>query len=180
MLSIVLGERKAGGNKMLKRRKKDIKVYNDRSIIRLMIFFLIFFIVFVVSDINFYIIEKNKIGMMFILSIVPNILFGAITLFFYYIVAEKLYVIQDKMISKKWFGIRRKFTVDEIDKVIFEKGYENGKSKIITIKIFARTFHRKYLECQNDFDKLVDYLIANVGKEKIVYYMTGTEEDNPL
>ncbi len=165
---------------MLKRRKKDIKVYNERSIIRLMIFFFIMFIILVASDINMYIIDKNKIGIAFIFSVVFNILFGAITLFFYYIVAEKLYVIQDKMISKKWFGIKRKFTVDEIDKVILEKGYEDGKSKIITIKIFVRTFHRKYLECQNDFDKLVDYLIANVDKEKIVYYMTGTEEDNPL
>jgi hypothetical protein len=165
---------------MLKKRKIDIKVYNDKSIIRLMIFFLIIFIVLVTSNINLYIINKNKIGIAFIVSVALIILFGAITLFFYYIVSEKMYVIQDKMISKIWFGFKRKFTVDEIDKVIFEKGYEDGKSKIITIEIFVKTFHRKYIESQNDFDKLVNYLIANVDKEKIVYYMTGTEEDNSL
>lgn len=49
------------------------------------------------------------------------IFFGGIALFQYIAFAPKLYVYGNKIVIKKWYGLRRKYYVQDIDKVIFEK-----------------------------------------------------------
>ena len=72
--------------------------------------------------------------------------------------------------------MRKKFEIKDIDKVIFEK----SKGEIAVIQIFVDEFNDKYFDVQNDFDKLIDYLLANVEEEKIICYALGTKKEMPL
>ena len=94
-------------------------------------------------------------------------------LFQYIAFAPKLYVYGNKIVIKKWYGLRRKYYVKDIDKVIFEK----SEGKIVTIQIISSISKDKYIDTVENFDKLLNYLLKNVEKEKMECYILGTKEE---
>lgn len=101
------------------------------------------------------------------------IFFGGIALFQYIAFAPKLYVYGNKIVIKKWYGLRRKYYVQDIDKVIFEK----SEGKIVTIQIISSISKDKYIGTVENFDKLLNYLLKKVEKEKMECYILGTKEE---
>ena len=108
-----------------------------------------------------------------IASIFFMIFFGGIALFQYIAFAPKLYVYGNKIVIKKWYGLRRKYYVQDIDKVIFEK----SEGKIVTIQIISSISKDKYIDTVENFDKLLNYLLKKVEKEKMECYILGTKEE---
>ena len=155
----------------MRRNKYDIKVYT-RYYMRLVILFSILFIGVLWGPISLYCIEKKPINVSIIVSIFFIIFFGGIALFQYIAFAPKLYVYGNKIVIKKWYGLRRKYYVKDIDKVIFEK----SEGKIVTIQIISSISKDKYIDTVENFDKLLNYLLKNVEKEKMECYILGTKE----
>ena len=116
----------------MRRNKYDIKVYT-RYYMRLVILFSILFVGILWGTISLYCIEKKPVGVSIIVSIIFMIIFGGIALFEYIAFAPKLYVYGNKIVIKKWYGLRRKYYVKDIDKVIFEK----SEGKIVTMQIIS-------------------------------------------
>ena len=160
------------GFKIMRRNKYDIKVYT-RYYMRLVILFSILFIGVLWGPISLYCIEKKPINVSIIVSIFFIIFFGGIALFQYIAFAPKLYVYGNKIVIKKWYGLRRKYYVKDIDKVIFEK----SEGKIVTIQIISSISKDKYIDTVENFDKLLNYLLKNVEKEKMECYKLGTIEE---
>lgn len=117
--------------------------------------------------------KKKPINVSIIVSIFFIIFFGGIALFQYIAFAPKLYVYGNKIVIKKWYGLRRKYYVKDIDKVIFEK----SEGKIVTIQIISSISKDKYIDTVENFDKLLNYLLKNVEKEKMECYILGTKEE---
>ena len=69
--------------------------------------------------------------------------------------------------------LRRKYYVQDIDKVIFEK----SEGKIVTIQIISSISKDKYIDTVENFDKLLNYLLKKVEKEKMECYILGTKEE---
>ena len=113
------------------------------------------------------VLKKSRLSIFFI------IFFGGIALFQYIAFAPKLYVYGNKIVIKKWYGLRRKYYVKDIDKVIFEK----SEGKIVTIQIISSISKDKYIDTVENFDKLLNYLLKNVEKEKMECYILGTKEE---
>lgn len=156
----------------MRRNKYDIKVYT-RYYMRLVILFSILFIGVLWGPISLYCIEKKPVNVSIIVSIFFMIFFGGIALFQYIAFAPKLYVYGNKIVIKKWYGLRRKYYVQDIDKVIFEK----SEGKIVTIQIISSISKDKYIDTVENFDKLLNYLLKNVEKEKMECYILGTKEE---
>ena len=119
------------------------------------------------------VLKKKPINVSIIVSIFFIIFFGGIALFQYIAFAPKLYVYGNKIVIKKWYGLRRKYYVKDIDKVIFEK----SEGKIVTIQIISSISKDKYIDTVENFDKLLNYLLKNVEKEKMECYILGTKEE---
>ena len=160
------------GFKIMRRNKYDIKVYT-RYYMRLVVLFSILFIGVLWGPISLYCIEKKPVNVSIIASIFFMIFFGGIALFQYIAFAPKLYVYGNKIVIKKWYGLRRKYYVQDIDKVIFEK----SEGKIVTIQIISSISKDKYIDTVENFDKLLNYLLKNVEKEKMECYILGTKEE---
>ena len=156
----------------MRRNKYDIKVYT-RYYMRLVILFSILFIGVLWRPISLYCIEKKPVNVSIIVSIFFMIFFGGIALFQYIAFAPKLYVYGNKIVIKKWYGLRRKYYVQDIDKVIFEK----SEGKIVTIQIISSISKDKYIDTVENFDKLLNYLLKKVEKEKMECYILGTKEE---
>lgn len=156
----------------MRRNKYDIKVYT-RYYMRLVIIFSILFIGVLWGPISLYCIEKKPVNVSIIVSIFFMIFFGGIALFQYIAFAPKLYVYGNKIVIKKWYGLRRKYYVQDIDKVIFEK----SEGKIVTIQIISSISKDKYIDTVENFDKLLNYLLKKVEKEKMECYILGTKEE---
>lgn len=156
----------------MRRNKYDIKVYT-RYYMRLVILFSILFIGVLWGPISLYCIEKKPVNVSIIVSIFFMIFFGGIALFQYIAFAPKLYVYGNKIVIKKWYGLRRKYYVQDIDKVIFEK----SEGKIVTIQIISSISKDKYIDTVENFDKLLNYLMKKVEKEKMECYILGTKEE---
>ena len=156
----------------MKRNKYDIKVYT-RYYMRLVILFSIFFIAMFFATIRLYCIEKKPVGVSIIVSIFFMIFFGGIALFQYIAFAPKLYVYGNKIVIKKWYGLRKNYYIKDIDKVIFEK----SEGKIVTIQIISSISKDKYIDTVENFDKLLNYLLKNIEKEKMECYILGTKEE---
>lgn len=156
----------------MRRNKYDIKVYT-RYYMRLVILFSILFIGVLWGPISLYCIEKKPVNVSIIVSIFFMIFFGGIALFQYIAFAPKLYVYGNKIVIKKWYGLRRKYYVKDIDKVIFEK----SEGKIVTIQIISSISKDKYIDTVENFDKLLNYLLKKVEKEKMECYILGTKEE---
>ena len=156
----------------MRRNKYDIKVYT-RYYMRLVILFSILFIGVLWGPISLYCIEKKPVNVSIIASIFFMIFFGGIALFQYIAFAPKLYVYGNKIVIKKWYGLRRKYYVQDIDKVIFEK----SEGKIVTIQIISSISKDKYIDTVENFDKLLNYLLKKVEKEKMECYILGTKEE---
>lgn len=156
----------------MRRNKYDIKVYT-RYYMRLVILFSILFIGVLWGPISLYCIEKKPVNVSIIVSIFFMIFFGGIALFQYIAFAPKLYVYGNKIVIKKWYGLRRKYYVQDIDKVIFEK----SEGKIVTIQIISSISKDKYIDTVENFDKLLNYLLKKVEKEKMECYILGTKEE---
>lgn len=156
----------------MRRNKYDIKVYT-RYYMRLVILFSILFIGVLWGSISLYCIEKKPVNVSIIVSIFFMIFFGGIALFQYIAFAPKLYVYGNKIVIKKWYGLRRKYYVQDIDKVIFEK----SEGKIVTIQIISSISKDKYIDTVENFDKLLNYLLKKVEKEKMECYILGTKEE---
>ena len=156
----------------MRRNKYDIKVYT-RYYMRLVILFSILFIGVLWGPISLYCIEKKPVNVSIIVSIFFMIFFGGIALFQYIAFAPKLYVYGNKIVIKKWYGLRRKYYVQDIDKVIFEK----SEGKIVTIQIISSISKDKYIDTVENFDKLFNYLLKKVEKEKMECYILGTKEE---
>lgn len=150
----------------MKRKKYDIKVYT-RYYMRLVIFFSILFVGILWGTISLYCIEKKPVGVSIIVSIIFMIIFGGIALFEYIAFAPKLYVYGNKIVIKKWYGLRRKYYVKDIDKVIFEK----SEGKIVTMQIISNISKDKYIDTAENFDKLLKCLLKNVEKQKMKCYI---------
>lgn len=116
---------------------------------------------------------KKPVNVSIIVSIFFMIFFGGIALFQYIAFAPKLYVYGNKIVIKKWYGLRRKYYVQDIDKVIFEK----SEGKIVTIQIISSISKDKYIDTVENFDKLLNYLLKKVEKEKMECYILGTKEE---
>ena len=138
----------------MRRNKYDIKVYT-RYYMRLVVLFSILFIGVLWGPISLYCIEKKPVNVSIIASIFFMIFFGGIALFQYIAFAPKLYVYGNKIVIKKWYGLRRKYYVQDIDKVIFEK----SEGKIVTIQIISSISKDKYIDTVENFDKLLNYLL---------------------
>lgn len=138
----------------MRRNKYDIKVYT-RYYMRLVILFSILFVGILWGTIIF------------------MIIFGGIALFEYIAFAPKLYVYGNKIVIKKWYGLRRKYYVKDIDKVIFEK----SEGKIVTMQIISNISKDKYIDTVENFDKLLKYLLKSVEKQKMECYILGTKEE---
>ena len=156
----------------MRRNKYDIKVYT-RYYMRLVILFSILFIGVLWGPISLYCIEKKPVNVSIIASIFFMIFFGGIALFQYIAFAPKLYVYGNKIVIKKWYGLRRKYYVQDIDKVIFEK----SEGKIVTIQVISSISKDKYIDTVENFDKLLNYLLKKVEKEKMECYILGTKEE---
>lgn len=156
----------------MRRNKYDIKVYT-RYYMRLVILFSILFIGVLWGPISLYCIEKKPVNVSIIVSIFFMIFFGGIALFQYIAFAPKLYVYGNKIVIKKWYGLRRKYYVQDIDKVIFEK----SEGKIVTIQVISSISKDKYIDTVENFDKLLNYLLKKVEKEKMECYILGTKEE---
>lgn len=156
----------------MRRNKYDIKVYT-RYYMRLVILFFIFFIIMLISTINLYVIEKKTIDISILLSIFFIIAFGGIALYLYSAFASKLYVYGENIVIKKWYGLRKKYSVQDINKVIFEK----SEGKIVSIQIISDITNDKYFDVKENFNELKKYLLMNVDKEKLVCYILGTKEE---
>ena len=156
----------------MRRNKYDIKVYT-RYYMRLVRLFSILFIGVLWGPISLYCIEKKPVNVSIIVSIFFMIFFGGIALFQYIAFAPKLYVYGNKIVIKKWYGLRRKYYVQDIDKVIFEK----SEGKIVTIQIISSISKDKYIDTVENFDKLLNYLLKKVEKEKMECYILGTKEE---
>ena len=156
----------------MRRNKYDIKVYT-RYYMRLVILFSILFIGMLWGTVSLYCIEKKPINVSIIVSIFFIIFFGGIALFQYIAFAPKLYVYGNKIVIKKWYGLRRKYYVKDIDKVIFEK----SEGKIVTMQIISNISKDKYIDTAENFDKLLKYLLKNVEKQKMKCYILGTKEE---
>ena len=96
----------------MRRNKYDIKVYT-RYYMRLVILFSILFIGVLWGPISLYCIEKKPVNVSIIVSIFFMIFFGGIALFQYIAFAPKLYVYGNKIVIKKWYGLRRKYYVKD-------------------------------------------------------------------
>ena len=156
----------------MRRNKYDIKVYT-RYYMRLVILFSILFIGVLWRPISLYCIEKKPVNVSIIVSIFFMIFFGGIALFQYIAFAPKLYVYGNKIVIKKWYGLRRKYYVKDIDKVIFEK----SEGKIVTMQIISNISKDKYIDTVENFDKLLKYLLKSVEKQKMECYILGTKEE---
>ena len=156
----------------MRRNKYDIKVYT-RYYMRLVVLFSILFIGVLWGPISLYCIEKKPVNVSIIASIFFMIFFGGIALFQYIAFAPKLYVYGNKIVIKKWYGLRRKYYVQDIDKVIFEK----SEGKIVTIQIISSISKDKYIDTVENFDKLLNYLLKKVEKEQMECYILGTKEE---
>lgn len=155
----------------MRRNKYDIKVYT-RYYMRPVILFSILFIGVLWGPISLYCIEKSQIMSQYSINFFHNFLWW-IALFQYIAFAPKLYVYGNKIVIKKWYGLRRKYYVKDIDKVIFEK----SEGKIVTIQIISSISKDKYIDTVENFDKLLNYLLKNVEKEKMECYILGTKEE---
>lgn len=91
------------------------------------------------------------------------IIFGGIAVFIYTLFASKLYIYGNKIIIKKWYGLKKTYYVKDINKVILEK----SEGKIVSIQIISDITNDKYFDEKNNFDKLKNYLLKNVDEEKI-------------
>lgn len=160
---------------MLRKNKFDFVVYGT-GYIRLVMLFFAFFVCSLVGFINLYVVKKHESGIGILLSIAMIAFFGFITIFLYAVWAQKIYIVKNVMIAKKWYGLRKKFETKDISKVVFEK----SEGKIVPVQIFAGNFKDKYVDVLNNFDKLVNYLVSNVNEEKIVCYFIGTKEKTTI
>ena len=143
----------------MRRNKYDIKVYT-RYYMRLVVLFSILFIGVLWGPISLYCIEKKPVNVSIIASIFFMIFFGGIALFQYIAFAPKLYVYGNKIVIKKWYGLRRK-----------------SEGKIVTIQIISSISKDKYIDTVENFDKLLNYLLKKVEKEKMECYILGTKEE---
>ena len=155
----------------MRRNKYDIKVYT-RYYMRLVILFFIFFIIMLISTIKLYVIEKKAIDISILLSIFFIIAFGGIALYLYSAFASTLYVYGENIVIKKWYGLRKKYNVQDINKVIFEK----SEGKIVSIQIISDITNDKYFDVKENFNVLKKYLLNNVDEEKITCYILETKE----
>lgn len=160
---------------MFKKHKYDIVVYST-GYMRLVLFFFAGFIILLGSTVERYVVEKDAINISIVLSIAFIIIFGGITVLIYSVCGDKIYISKEKIIAKRWYGLRKKFEVKDINKVIFEV----SKGEAITAQIVVNNFSNKYVDEQENFEKLVDYLIVNVDREKIVCYVFGTKKETKL
>ena len=87
----------------------------------LLYFFLFSLLEYFGDQLVFTALKKKPVNVSIIASIFFMIFFGGIALFQYIAFAPKLYVYGNKIVIKKWYGLRRKYYVQDIDKVIFEK-----------------------------------------------------------
>lgn len=156
---------------MLRKSKFDFVVYT-RYYMRLVIFFSILFIGMLWGTVSLYCIEKKPIGVSIIVSFFFIIFFGGIALFQYIAFAPKLYVYGTKIVIKKWYGLRKKYYIKDINKVIFEK----SEGKIVTIQIISNITKDKFIDTTENFHKLKKYLLMNVDEEKIECYFIGTKK----
>ena len=160
---------------MFRKNKFDFVVYTS-GCMRLVIFFFIFFVVLSASGVKAYVFERKTIDLFFVALVGLIIIFGLNTLFLYWVISNKIYISKKKIIAKTWCGFRKKFDVNDISKVVFEK----SEGDVVTAKIFVKNFSNKYLDNQNNFSRLLDFLIDNVEKEKITCYILGTKKETTL
>ena len=57
------------------------------------------------------------------------------------------------------------------------KRIEKSEGKIVTIQIISSISKDKYIDTVENFDKLLNYLLKNVEKEKMECYILGTKEE---
>ena len=152
---------------MLRKSKFAFVVYT-RYYKRLVIFFSILFIGMLWGTVGLYCIEKKPIGVSIIVSFFFIIFFGGIALYQYIAFAPKLYVYGTKIVIKKWYGLRKKYYIKDINKVIFEK----SEGKIVTIQIISNITKDKFIDTTENFHKLKKYLLMNVDEEKnrVLFY----------
>ncbi len=157
---------------MMIRNKYEIKVFSS-GYMRLVIFFLTLFAVMLYSFIDLYFIEKKAIKISIIVPIIFIIVFGGAAVFIYSLFASKLYIYGNKILVKKWYGLRKTYYVEEINKLVFEKSEGN----IVSIQIISDITNDKYFDVKENFNELKKYLLMNVDKEKITCYILGTKEE---
>ena len=54
---------------------------------------------------------------------------------------------------------------------------KKSEGKIVTIQIISSISKDKYIDTVENFDKLLNYLLKNVEKEKMECYILGTKEE---
>ena len=150
--------------------KSEIRVFS-KGYLALVAFFLFGFIVFLGSFIYLYFIVKRTVGIHTLVSIIFIVVFGGLTLFTYSMFGAKVYICGERIIAKKWYGKKTTFFVGDIEEVIFEK----SEGKIDTVSIKVKKFRDKYIDEKENFEKMINYLLEKVDREKIVCYQLGTK-----
>lgn len=57
---------------------------------------------------------------------------------------------------------------------------KKSEGKIVTIQIISSISKDKYIDTVENFDKLLNYLLKKVEKEKMECYILGTKEEAEL
>lgn len=156
----------------MRRNKYDIKVYTSLLYASCYTFFNSLIGV-LWGPISLYCIEKKPVNVSIIVSIFFMIFFGGIALFQYIAFAPKLYVYGNKIVIKKVVWIKKKILCSRHWQSYFEK----SEGKIVTIQIISSISKDKYIDTVENFDKLLNYLLKKVEKEKMECYILGTKEE---
>lgn len=157
---------------MNNRHKADIMLYS-KGYFPLVAFFLFLFSLALASMIYGYIIEKDDIGFCFFLLALFMIIFGGAMIFVYSLFGSRLLVYGNVIEVRRWYGIKKKFDIKSIYNVIFEKSH----NEIVSIQIITENSNDKFFDEKVDFERLKEYLIDNVEKDKIKCYLLGTKKE---
>ena len=101
------------------------------------------------------------------------IIFGGAMIFVYSLFGSRLLVYGNVIEVRRWYGIKKKFDIKSIYNVIFEKSH----NKIVSIQIITENSNDKFFDEKVDFERLKEYLIDNVEKDKIKCYLLGTKKE---
>lgn len=85
----------------------------------------------------------------------------------------KLLVYGNVIEVRRWYGIKKKFNVKSICNIIFEKSH----NEIVSIQIITENSNDKFFDGKVNFERLKEYLIHNVEKDKIKCYLLGTKKE---
>ncbi|MCR5736380.1 MAG: hypothetical protein K6G64_01860 [Eubacterium sp.] len=148
--------------KKRKHKRNEFTVYSKGVIPGIMVWITFFLIIFI-PFIWLYFIDKRSIGVAFFVSIIFMIITGGYSLFGLCTFCNKCYI-KDKQIKiRKWYGTSRSCSVENIDKVVFER----VDNRLWHATIWIKKFHIAYNDAMENYGALKDFLCENVDESRI-------------